>query len=128
MGHALAAAIPASERPRGRQTRRQTPAQTLRQTDGCYTSPTPVGLKISGLSADRIADGVVMDVSEAEGIALTMSFIVKLWLEEIAEETDQMVWRGHITHVPSGTRRYFSALDQIAEFVGPYLTESGASA
>ena len=39
-----------------------------------------------------------MDVSEAEGITLTMFFVVKLWLEGIAEETDQMVWRGHITH------------------------------
>lgn len=67
-----------------------------------------------------------MDVSEAEGITLTMSFIVKLWLEEIAEETDQMVWRGHITHVPSGTRRYFSTLDQIADFITPYLAEPGA--
>ena len=69
-----------------------------------------------------------MDVSEAEGSALTMSFIVKLWLEEIAQETDQMVWRGHITHVPSGTRRYVSALDQITEFIAPYLTEPGAQA
>jgi hypothetical protein len=107
------------------QTRRQTPAQTLRQTAGCYTSPTAVGLKISGLSADRIADGVAMDGSESEGSSLTVSFIVKLWLEEIVEETDQIVWRGHVTHVPSGDRRYFSALDEIAAIMAPYLAQAG---
>jgi hypothetical protein len=49
------------------------------------------------------------------------SFIIRLWLEEAGEEADQAVWRGHITHVPSGTRRYLKDLDEIAVFIAPYL-------
>ena len=49
------------------------------------------------------------------------SFIVRLWLEETEEETERAVWRGHITHVPSGTRRYLKDLSEIAAFIAPYL-------
>ena len=66
-----------------------------------------------------------MGRSESERESLAMSFIVKLWQEEIEEETDRMIWRGHITHVPSGDRRYFSALAEIAAFIAPYLAEVG---
>lgn len=53
------------------------------------------------------------------------SFIVKIWLEESAEGTEQAAWRGHITHVPSGERRYLRDLDEIAAFIVPYLKEMG---
>jgi hypothetical protein len=49
------------------------------------------------------------------------SFIVRLWLEETDEETGRAVWRGYITHVPSGTRRYLTDLSEIAAFIAPYL-------
>ena len=49
------------------------------------------------------------------------SFVVRLWLEETAEETGRAAWRGHITHVPSGTRRYLTELSDIAAFITPYL-------
>ena len=55
----------------------------------------------------------------------THSFIVKFWLEEMVEGADQATWRGHITHVPSGERRYFSRLDEIPAFVAPYLEDMG---
>lgn len=58
-----------------------------------------------------------MDMPEAH----THSFVIKIWLEEKAEETDQAIWRGHITHVPTGTRRYFQDLTVIADFMQPYL-------
>ncbi|MEK6405763.1 MAG: hypothetical protein AABN34_02240 [Acidobacteriota bacterium] len=51
----------------------------------------------------------------------THSFIVKIWLEETAEEAGQAKWRGHITHVPDGVRRYFESLDEISTFVGAYF-------
>ena len=58
-----------------------------------------------------------MDQFEAQ----THSFIIKLWLEETAEDAGRPVWRGHVTHVPSGERRYLQNLDGILAFVAPYL-------
>jgi hypothetical protein len=55
----------------------------------------------------------------------THSFIVKIWLEETAEEAGQAVWRGHITHVPSSKRRYFQDLENVPLFIAPYLQEMG---
>jgi hypothetical protein len=55
----------------------------------------------------------------------THSFIVKIWLEETTEEAGQATWRGHITHVPSGERRYVQDLGDIAAFIAPYLERMG---
>lgn len=49
------------------------------------------------------------------------SFIIRIWLEETAEETNQTKWRGHITHVPNNLRRHFESLDDIKHFIKPYL-------
>ncbi len=51
----------------------------------------------------------------------THSFIVKIWLEETFEETGTARWRGHVTHVPSGERRYLKDLSDIGIFILPYL-------
>ncbi len=53
------------------------------------------------------------------------SFIVKVWVEERAEEAGRGVWRGHITHVSSSRRRYLKNLDEIGDFIAPYLEEMG---
>lgn len=53
------------------------------------------------------------------------SFIIKIWLEETGEEANEAVWRGHITHVPSGERRYLKDLDDIRVFIVPYLEAMG---
>lgn len=53
------------------------------------------------------------------------SFIIKVWLEETAEEAGRATWRGHVTHVPSGERRYIQNLDQVRDFIIPYLEEMG---
>ncbi|MCI0396120.1 MAG: hypothetical protein L0332_30125 [Chloroflexi bacterium] len=55
----------------------------------------------------------------------THSFIIKIWLEETATEAEQARWRGHITHVPSGNRRYLQDLDEIKSFITPYLERLG---
>lgn len=62
-----------------------------------------------------------MDLSDL----YTHSFIVKIWLEEVAEGARQAVWRGHITHVPSGERRYLKDLGDISDFIMSYLQEMG---
>jgi hypothetical protein len=54
----------------------------------------------------------------------THVFIVKLWLDEI-DAMGQAFWRGHITHVPSGARRYFDNLTSIESILGPYLEALG---
>lgn len=49
------------------------------------------------------------------------SFVIRIWVEETAEESGETVWRGHITHVESRNRVYFTELEQIAETVAAYL-------
>lgn len=53
------------------------------------------------------------------------SFIIKVWIEETVEEAGQALWRGHITHVPSGRRKYIQDLERISAFIAPYLEEMG---
>ncbi len=53
------------------------------------------------------------------------SFIVRVWVEERTEEGGRGVWRGHITHVPGGERRYLKNLDEIGDFIAPYLEAIG---
>jgi hypothetical protein len=55
----------------------------------------------------------------------THSFIVTLWLEETEQEAGRATWRGHITHVPTGTRRYLSNVREIIDFITPYLKRMG---
>ena len=55
-----------------------------------------------------------MDLTESK----VHSFIIKLWLEG---DANSFVWHGHITHVPSGERRYFKKLSGITDFVSEYL-------
>ena len=55
----------------------------------------------------------------------THSFIVKIWLEEITDETSDVLWRGYITHVSSGARLYLKELSDIIDFVQTYLESMG---
>ena len=49
----------------------------------------------------------------------TQAFVIRIWLE------DSLRWRGHITHVPSGERRYIEDLSEIDDFIWPYLEKMG---
>ena len=55
----------------------------------------------------------------------THSFVVKTWLEETEEEAGCVRWRGHITHVVSGERRYLQSLAEITSFIESYLVNMG---
>jgi hypothetical protein len=55
----------------------------------------------------------------------THSFIVRIWRERLEPEGQRVTWRGHITHVPSGERRYLRHLDDLAAFIVPYLERMG---
>ena len=58
-----------------------------------------------------------MDLYEAT----TQSFVIKVWVERPAERGVPMLWRGHITHVPSGKRRYVQSLDTVVAFIAGYI-------
>ncbi len=49
------------------------------------------------------------------------SFVIRIWLEELAEETGDVNWRGHITHIPSNERLFFENPHDIVAFVVSYL-------
>ena len=53
------------------------------------------------------------------------SFIVKVWIEEAANQSERTTWRGRITHVPGGERRYLQDLNEVALFIAPYLGAIG---
>ena len=64
----------------------------------------------------------VVDETGADQVApKSESFIVKVWAEDAA------TWRGHVTHVISGRRRYVQYLDDIPTFIAPYLTALGVT-
>lgn len=56
----------------------------------------------------------------------THSFVIKLWLDDTDRELEPAAWRGYITHVPSGARRYLKDVDDIVKFIEPYLEAMGA--
>lgn len=62
-----------------------------------------------------------MDETESEA----QSFIVRVWVEERSEEGSRGVWRGHITHVSDCRRRYLKSLDEIGDYIAPYLEAMG---
>jgi hypothetical protein len=53
------------------------------------------------------------------------SFIVKLWLEDLGGKRKRKVWRGYITHVPTGARRYLKRLSDVTDFIREHLDGSG---
>lgn len=57
----------------------------------------------------------------------THSFIIRIWLEELNDEHGQQAWRGHITHVPSGTRRYMKEFDDILAFILSYADSNDSN-
>ena len=54
----------------------------------------------------------------------THSFIVTIWLDEPPSRTEAALWRGRITHVPSGDSRYFQDFGHISRFIGSYLPDA----
>ena len=63
-----------------------------------------------------------MDLPES----VVHSFIVKLWFDGTEGGPRRLSWHGQITHVPGGERRSFKDLDEMNEFIEPYLEELGA--
>ena len=69
----------------------------------------------------NLSEGVHGDLFEFH----TDSFVIKIWLEETAEEAGTVLWRGQITHIPSSRQGYFMHLSDIPLFILPYLQSMG---
>lgn len=70
--------------------------------------------------------GDVVDEAKADRSELiSHSFIVKIWIEETLEEAGKTIWRGYITDVPSGERRYLKELYDVTDFIASYLEGMG---
>lgn len=54
--------------------------------------------------------------------AAILSFIVRVWREESPSEKRQAKWRGHITTVPQGKRRYFKSITEIPDLIAAHLS------
>ena len=70
---------------------------------------------------DYFARGGIVDLGDPN----THSFIVKIWIDRTPGAEQAAAWRGHITHVPSGQRRYLKELGEIERFILPYLQVLG---
>ena len=55
------------------------------------------------------------------------AYIVRVWLEHREVEGAPVAWRGSIEHVASGRIKYLTDLDEIAQFVRPYLEALGVN-
>jgi hypothetical protein len=58
--------------------------------------------------------------------ASIQSFVLRIWLEELQQEDGRSRWRGHITDIATGERRYVEDLDGIVAFLVPRLELMGA--
>lgn len=66
-----------------------------------------------------------VEYGEDNGSALPQSFIIRFWVDEPTEETGRATWRGQITHVPSEQRRYLKDLEEVVDFIAPFLENLG---
>lgn len=53
------------------------------------------------------------------------SFVVKIWARDVENPLQEGAWRGRVTHVRSGERRYVQNLLQIPAFLMPYVRQMG---
>jgi hypothetical protein len=69
------------------------------------------------VAADQPTKGSLED----ETLSTTHSFILKFWLEETSTETDKVIWRGRITHVPSNAQVYVKNLEEVIVFISSFI-------
>lgn len=55
------------------------------------------------------------------------AFIVRVWLEHREVEDAPVEWRGSIEHVASGRIKYLADLDQIKQYIQPFLEAMGVT-
>jgi hypothetical protein len=53
------------------------------------------------------------------------TFLLRIWIEEIPQESGRLCWRGSITHFPDEDRRYVQTFDQVAAFIWDHIRLQG---
>ena len=56
-------------------------------------------------------------LNHSSGEARLLSFLVRVWKEELSSQESQIAWRGHVTHIPDGTRQYFKDISEIPDLI-----------
>ena len=74
-----------------------------------------------------IPDNATDDAAADQIAPKSESFIVKVWSEDTATPSSKVTWRGYVTHVFSGKRGYVRDLDDITDFIVPYLQALGVT-
>jgi hypothetical protein len=60
-------------------------------------------------------------VEGAHSDADAFSFVLRLWIEEDPVQCSALRWRGHITNVLDGRRRWVQSFHEIEAFIAGYL-------
>lgn len=55
------------------------------------------------------------------GQAHLFSFVVRIWTEELPSSDHVPLWRGHLTAIPEGERRYFKNISEIPDLIIAFL-------
>ena len=63
------------------------------------------------------------DDDEVEQI--THSFVLKIWRERVARTGQRATWRGRITHIPGNEETSVKHMDEIMDFIAPYVEQLG---
>jgi hypothetical protein len=58
---------------------------------------------------------------DSSGETHILSFIVRLWKEELSSQETGTVWRGHVTRVPDGKRNYFKDIHELPDLMMAHL-------
>ena len=53
------------------------------------------------------------------------AYIVRVWLEPREVKNAHVEWRGSIQHVGSGKMKYLTDLNELAQFIRPFLDAMG---
>lgn len=51
----------------------------------------------------------------------TQIFIIRIWLEEIADNDKPALWRGRLIHVPSGESQHFNNMQELIDLMREHL-------
>lgn len=69
------------------------------------------------MTQDAIDKGISGEAFESN----RHSFVLRVWLEEADAESGQLLWRGQVIHVPTGTRHALYDLADLPACIDSYL-------
>lgn len=55
--------------------------------------------------------------------AARLTFVIRLWLEEVNVDRRAVVWRGQIRHALTGEARYFQEMTEMNAFIERFIQE-----